>query len=85
MLCIRLTCPEAIVLTTVNILKLSICSVQTINKPCVNAHLMTHLRVRWDPVSCAAACSAAMKFDPVLVPDVSSSRTRALFECNLVE
>jgi hypothetical protein len=45
---------------------------------------MTYLRISGDPVSSAAACSAAMKLDPVFVPDVSSSRTLALFECNLV-
>ena len=84
LLCARLTCPEAIVLTTVNMLKLSICSVQTINEPCVNTHLMAYLRIRRHPVSCTAACSAAMKLDPVLVPGVRPSRARPLFECNLV-
>jgi hypothetical protein len=45
---------------------------------------MTNLRISGDPVSCAAACSAAMKLDPVLVPDVCSSRALAFFERNLV-
>ncbi len=65
-------------------LKLRVCSVQTIDEPCVYTHLMSHLRIRRDPVSCTAASGAAMKLDHLLVPGVSSSRSRPLFECNLV-
>ncbi len=85
MLCARLTRPKAIVLAPVNMLQLSTRPVQTINEPCVNTHLTTFLWIRRDPMGCTATCSAAMEFDPVLVPNVCSSRAFPLCERNLVE
>ena len=85
MLCGRLTRPKAIVLAPVKMLQLSIRPVQTINEPRVDTHSTPFLWIRRDPVGCTAARSAAMEFDPVLVPSVGSGRAFPHFECNLVE
>ena len=52
----------------------------TVNKSGINTHLITCIRIRWDLVSCTTACRTTMKLDAILVPDVSYSRTGALFE-----